>query len=424
VTILGDMLFGGESQDVLVDGNAVGFGTGWSMVTTPKRTGVGAVACVVNGSQAQCPVGLLFNTAYISQWHIAVVQSGEPSAAYALTYPGAAQGAGVPGLEVGTDSKVRIVKATQDAGVWATREGLSDWSATALAEDSSTIKVVSLFLDPLTLGSSHVWAWLFIDGNLEWSGDVGTLVTGSSYPLRASGNAAITVYLDDVARDFSTSSGDAPHLVDWPDPEIHRQLAIGETTADSWWKDAAKNNAEYTEWDDAAGNDGDATYNWQDASAGTNKYQRSDGQTEATVGIDTHTVIQSYQIGELNTAPVINIVHRNASGTKFGGMVAHSLGPDRGIATPGASYTGAAALLNRSSGSWSISDLTTIEFGCGIPTGAEHDMAWRVSMCMLQWLTYVDVYNHEDFTTPSLPGGVETTPAGGPVFMGLGAGIL
>jgi len=413
--------FGGESRTLLVDGYKVtptASPTGWANVTTPIKTGVGATRINVNGSQHAGANSVLdFRNTYLSLWHAWVTQSGAPSAAYCLTgAPGGSFPASIS-LEVGTDSKIRLVATP---GAWAARTALSGWSTTALATDDATFKEVALFLDPLTLGTSHVWATLFIDGTEQWSLDIGAYGTSATafYPCPVVADAGIYVTLDDVAGLRSTASADAPHLKDWPKPEVHRQLPIADTAEDDWVASGG-GSGDYGEWDDSAGPDNDTTYN-RNITTWANKHQVSDGQTEATVGIDTHTVIQ----GVSEAGPACNIVYRDeGDGAKWAGAAYNSLGTAGALLSPGTTYIGGAAVFYKSGG-WVITDVTALNFGCQVPYGAEHNLTWRVTLCMMQWLTYVNVYDHTLFTTPSLPGGVETTPAGGPVFMGLGAGIL
>ena len=414
---------GGESRTLLVDGYQiapVASPTGWANVTTPIKTGVGAIRINVNGSQhAGANEVLVWLNTYIAQWHAWVVQSGAPSLAYCLI--GYSVGTANPlGLEVGTDSKIRLFKSGAN---WAARTALTGWSTDALATDDATFKEVALYIDPLTLGTSHVWATLFINDTQQWSVDIGAISgTHPFYTCPAVANAAIYVTLDDIAGLRSTASADAPHLKDWPKPEVHRQLPIADTAEDDW-TGSPEATDQYKNWADATGPDSDTSYN-RCTSTWANKHQASDGQTEATVGIDTHTVIQGGVAGD-NYGPAINIVYRDeGDGTKWAGAFYNSLGAISGTpALPGTTYIGAAGRFIKSGG-WVITDLTNLNFGCQVPSGAEHNLTWRVTMCMMQWLTYVNVYDHTLFTTPSLPGGVETTPAGGPVFMGLGAGIL
>jgi len=393
--------FGGESRTLLADGyklTATASPTGWANVTTPIKTGVGATRINVNGSQhAGANAVLDFRNTYLSLWHAWVTQSGAPSAAYCLAgAPGGSFPASIS-LEVGTDSKIRLVATP---GAWAARTALSGWSTTALATDDATFKEVALFLDPLTLGTSHVWATLFIDGTEEWSLDIGACGAAATlfYACPAVANAAIYVTLDDVAGLRSTASADAPHLKDWPKPEVHRQLAIGDT-AEEDWTGYPDTTDKYKNWGitlDSAGPDNDTSYN-RNASTWANKHLASDGQTEATVGIDAHTVIQ----GVDEAGPVCNIVYRDeGDGTKWAGAYYNSLGTAGALAQPGTTYIGAAGLFFQSGG-WVITDLTDLNFGCQVPNGASHNLTWRVTLCLMQWLVYDSVYDHEDFTVPS-----------------------
>ena len=373
--------FGGESRTLLADGSISGAApAGWANVSTPVKTGVGATRIQVNGSQAGAirPIGAAAST-YIYRWHSWTVQSGVPSAAYCLT--GNVVANDTLALEVGTDSKIRLVRMEHVGGPdWADRVGLTDWSTDALATDDATFKEVSLWIDPLTLGTSHVWVTLFINDVQQWSVDIGALAAAVNtfYTCPPVADAGIYLTLDDVAGGTATSAADAPHLKDWPKPEVHRQLPIADTAEDDWVASGG-GSGDYGEWDDSAGPDDDTTYN-RNTSTWANKHQVSDGQTEATVGIDTHTVIQ----GPTEGGPCINIVYRGeGDGAKWAGAFYNSLGTISNTpASPGTTYIGAASPFFKSGG-WDITDLTALNFGCQVPSGAEHNLTWRVTMCMM-----------------------------------------
>jgi len=392
---------GGESRTLLVDGS-LGLATpaGWANVTSPIKSGVGAIRINVNGSQAALAGAVIsFENLHIGHWHAWAVQSGIPSLAYCLTGCLAA-GGNLLGLEVGTDSKICLVKM---AAAWADRVALTGWSTDALATDDATFKEVSLFIDPLTISTSHVWATLFINDVQQWSVDIGAFPNGAGahvmYTCPAVANAAIYVTLDDVAGLSTTTTADAPHLKDWPKPEVHRQLPIADTAEDDW-TGSPEATDQYKNWADATGPDDDTSYN-RNITPWANRHQVSDGQTEATVGIDTHTVIQ----GISEAGPVGNIVHRDeGDGTKWAGAFYNSLGTAATVPRPGGTYLGVPGQFYKSGG-WVITDMTALNFGCQVPNGASHNITWRVTMCMMQWLTYVNVYDHSLFTTPTLPGG-------------------
>jgi len=418
---------GGESRTLLVDGTLYGSApAGWTNVTTPVKTGVGAIQIAENGSQAATAgsVVAFINTA-IRCWHAWVVQSGAPSAAGCLAGDTRAGYGYYVALEKNTDSKIRLVQIPV-SGVWADRTALTDFSATALATDNSTFKEVCLWIDPLTLGTSHIWATLFIDNTQQWSVDIGAVLTAGLcqfYLCPAVANTTINVVYDDVTGLSTTSTADAPHLKDWPQPEVWRQLAIADTAQDDWINEAG-GDADFSKWADATGPDNDTSCN-RCTTPWAGKYQASDGQTETTVGIDTYTLIQSAQADGQDGGPAINIVYRDeGDGAKWASSYINSLGISGAAPpVPGTTYIGHAATFYHSGG-WVITDVTALNFGCAVITGAEHNDTWRVTLCMMQWLAYVNVYDHALFTTPALPGGVETTPAPSPAFMGLGVGIL
>lgn len=398
---------GGESRTLLVDGTRYGAApAGWSNVTSPVHTGVGAIQIAENGSQATTAGSVVtFTNTVIRCWHAWVVQSGAPSAAGCLAGDTRAGYGNNLALEKNADSQIRLVQMPV-SGVWADRTFLTDFSADALAEDNATMKEVALWLDPLTLGTSHVWATLFIDDVQQWSQDIGGglfAVGGSDmYLCPAVANTGINVVFDDVAGLGSNTLNDAPHLVDWPKPEVYRQLAIGDTAQDDWVNESG--DGTYESWDDASGPDDDTTYN-RCTTPWAGKYQVSDGQTEGTVGVGSHTVLQAAAIGGLYPGPYINIVYRDeGDDTKWAAAYINSLGiPGEVIPNPGTSYIGHCTLFLRSSGSWTVADFTSLNFGVCVPTGAEHNGTWRDTLCMMIWLLYINSYAHGDFTTPSLP---------------------
>jgi hypothetical protein len=191
----------------------------------------------------------------------------------------------------------------------------------------------------------------------------------------------------------------APHLTAWPKAKVTAQHPIDDY-ADNWTGVGDLSDL-YKNWDDAAGNDGDTTYNWTNT---TDKQQVGHGETAATIGIDADTIIRSYQAAA--RGPVANIVHKTSgAGTKWDGYTYFALATSVALPAPGTSYIGALHVLTRSSGSWAIADVDAIRFGLqtGPAGGAGHDMKWHATSIMLQWLTYLTTLPLT--TTPTLPAG-------------------
>jgi len=432
---------GGESGTLLVDGTMAnlslsGVPAGWTNVTSPVKTGARAIRVHVDGSQGDVAGCVAYFSGYtwIHSWHKAITQSGPPVLPYCLAGEIAASRLGLEvgseNGEVGSGSKIRLVRMAASAPYWTNRVALSGWSTDTLATDDSTFKETALWIDGMTLGGYHVWATLFIGDTQQWSLDVGTALSPYStyfYTCPPVADAAIYLTFDDGVGLRETDITRAPHLVDWPKPTVHRQLAISDVTA-QWKKDSSSDPGSYTEWDDDAGPDNETTYN-RDITPWSGKRQCGLGQTAATMGISDHTIINGPEVVCGTTAPAILVVHRDENdGSKWAGRFYNSKNPTAGdiIARPGLTYVPTISLYDKNLllTAWIPGDADSLAFGLEVPYGAEHNITWRATMCMAQWCSYKDVYDHTLFTTPSLPGGVETTPAGGPVFMGLGAGIL
>jgi hypothetical protein len=399
--------FGGESLDPLVDGGKVlGTYSGWSIVTSPVKTGVGAWKCVCDGTQGGgLPTQILWlahdtpSAALIAGMMGWFYLSGNPSAAFCLIGPDAT--AYYPdmamALEVGTDRKVRLVLLHNGATTWTARTPLSDWSTDALASGGWTH--LAWYWDAITLGTSHVWSALQIDEVNQWAVDAGARDRVLTYFLcPAYSNAGIDVYMDDLAGFRGTAAADAPHLTHFPKAQVHRQLAIGNSATYNEWTGVGDLTDKWKNWDDAAGNDGDTTYNWTNT---TSKRQASTGQSAATVGITGHTVLYQYDDGYIG--PALNVVHKCAgAGTKYNGAGLNSLGTViNELSGPGAvAYEGAMARMRRTAGTnWTVADLANLEFGCQTPA-ADHNKEWRVSLCMVQWPTYASTLPLT--TTPNL----------------------
>jgi len=390
--------FGGKSKDALVDAGYGALPTGWS------HTDVGTQPCVsvlIDGAHATGPVrGLMTNLSSGATYGLLgwFNLSGTPSLAFCLAGY-AADGARC--LECGTDGKVRLVKLGNAPNRWSGRTAVSGWSSAALPLTGNTFKHVAWFMDAATLGLSHCWMTLMIDEVEQWSLDIGAMPTDTENtyfelcPDIDDVNAAISVRMYDCAGLLGATT-DAPHLVAWPKPKVTAQHPIDDY-ADVWTGVGSLTDL-YKNWDDAAGNDGDTTYNWTNT---TDKQQVGHGQTAATIGIDADTIIRSYFVA--TEGPVANIVHRTASGgTKWAGYLYTGLSALVSLVNPGTTYLGVNTAITRSSGSWAIADVDAIRFGLQT-AAADHDYEWRATSIMLQWLTYLTTLPLT--TTPTLPAG-------------------
>jgi hypothetical protein len=231
----------------------------------------------------------------------------------------------------------------------------------------------------------------------ELSLDIGSVLP---YSLQLCPNidnvdADISVRMYDCVGMQGNAAG-APHLTAWPKAKVTAQHPIDEY-ADVWTGVGSLTDL-WDNWNDAAGNDGDTTYNWTNT---TDKQQVGHGQTAATLGIDADTVLTAYDVA--TRGPVANLVHRTvAGGTKFLASLYTSFSALATVSNPGTTYFGQIESIIRSSGSWAIADVDSIRFG--LQTAAtDHDYEWRATSIMLQWCTYLTTLPLT--TTPTLPAG-------------------
>ena len=394
--------FGGKSKDAYVDGGYIGTVSGkWSYVD------VGSVACVsvlIDGAHDVEPLrGIEDPNGWVSGPMSRLNLSGTPGVGFCLI--GRAYN-GVLCLECGgSDSgnagKVRLVKLGTSPNRWSGRTVLSAWSATALPLTGTTLTHLASFLDPMTLGTSHCWGSVVIAGSENLSLDVGAYVSNQMLlwcPNIDNVNAGISVRMTDCVGLKSLLSADAPHLVHWPIGKVTRQTPINDSVGQDQWTGYPEATDQYKNWWDAAGNDGDSSYN---KATTTSLQQGSGGASAATLGISGDTVILS--TGGFGVGPVGNLVHRTVSGVGSKYSVAFYAGSanDQTLNDPGTSYIGVSVPLVRSSGSWTISDVDGISFGLKT-LSSSHDKEERCTMEMLQWVTYSDVLPLT--TTPSLGG--------------------
>jgi len=387
---------GGESQQTDKDGSVTpAAAAGWTVVTSPKVTGIGAWRCNANGSHATAPyvaVGYFAASTPIGAWEAQAVLSGSPSNAFCLAGENTDSALA---LECGTDGKLRLVRLGTGAARWTGRTALTGWSATALATDDSTFKHLFFSSDPLTLGATHSWVALLIDGVEQWTVDVGSLTAQYVYcvPNIGSVNSGVSVTLDDIFGMIGTDAGDAPHLVPWPVGEVYNSYP--KSNLSQSWTASGGGAGSFSEWDETSAHDSDTTYN---KATTTNKFQTSYGQTAADLGISGHTVILN---GVAGYAPALLFWHRIVSGvgTKFNGWTTCQNATDVQVSQPPTSYTATGVLLERTSGSWSISDVGS---WYGLKTEASaHDNEWRCTKEQVHWPVYIDTV--QAATTPRLP---------------------
>ena len=387
--------FGGRSKDSLVDGGCGALPAGWSFADVG---GVPCVSVLIDGAQAAIPgrgCSLASSMATRLVGVMAQVNlSASPSVGFCLVgYPANS----VVCLECGTDGKVRIVKLGTSPNRWSGRTALSGWSTDALPIGGTHFHHLAHIHNPLTLGTANIWHTVLMDTIEELSLDIGSELP---YSLQLCPNidnvdADISVRMYDCVGMQGNAAG-APHLTAWPLAKVTAQHPIDEY-ADVWTGVGSLTDL-WDNWNDAAGNDGDTTYNWTNT---TNKQQVGLGETAATLSISGETVFTAY--GAATRGPVANLVHRTvAGGTKFVASLYTSLSALVGISNPGTTYFGQIESIIRSSGSWAIADVDSIRFG--LQTAAtDHDYEWRATSIMLQWCTYLTTLPLT--TTPTLPAG-------------------
>ena len=391
---------GAESQDVTVDGGfdlASGF-AGWSINTTNPKTGAASWNVNANGSHEQNSPNLLLNlTAGVrSNRSVGCIMFWvRLSAAPATAGPLAGTASGTTSaLEVGTDAKVRLVRLGGAGSIWSGRTALSDWSATAPPTDGVTWMHLAWFIDQTSriepsLPAQYAWHVLLLDEIEQWSVGVPAPFMTSAYPVPQidAVNLGITIGLDDMCGMLGDYA-DIPMLVQWPKVQVNRQLAIGEAGGGfDGWTGTPDNTNQYTNWDDAAGNDGDTSYN---AGASTSLGQASTGQSAATVGISGNTILPCYYNSAIG--PAINIIRRNANAGKWAVTTYNSLGTGTTVPNPGASYDGLAGLFTKtgSPATWNSGHLASLNFG--LLTGISgHNADARCTLCMMQWPSYASL---------------------------------
>ena len=413
----------GEAQDILVPpwNGLVAPGTGWSVNTADPANGVASLHCVADGAQVGFPAGsnqnLLAYPNFIWVFQGWLKLETSPTANYPL----------LMGVDTANNHLTWYLEVDHDTGkirfcygAWG-GTALTGWSTDALT--TTAYHHVFFVMDAKTLGTPNVWVELLMEGVSQWTGytaytNVGDASLATSvrwlWPVVDSG---CHMLLGDLSGTYSNA--DAPHASAVPKPIQYYQKPTAEGTwEEAGWTGVGDATDKYKNWDDLA-NDGDTTHN---AVTVGNQKLSSDLETRATVGIGAgdSLLYPAYAPG-----PVI--VHRYASGSKFDGEGFLRLGATDGTAwawgDPTASYAGVkvANQARPGGGNWAVDDLDTMEMACQTGAG-EHDEEWRVTKEGVLWAAYSA--SNPLTTTPSLPGGVETTPAGGPVFMGLGAGIL
>lgn len=386
---------GGEARDALIDGCRANSqlpitGGGLTIISTPVKNGTGALKMPSGGTA----YAYLLDGDPIDGNNILCLEGwinhdGNPSTAYQLFR--VANGTYDDGywLEVGTDRRVRVGGNLQyDVGgnIYVVRNGsLTPWSVDVLGNGSYTHVV--WILDPLTLGTDHVWMTVIIDDVVQIQADVGTwtahLTGGSACSGRiAADGSGVDVRVDDIAGLYSADPDDAPHKAGVPIVKVAAQHPNSDTGCTTQWIRYTGTNAYYTYWDEATGNDGDTTY----LAGGQAVTQESLFETAATVGMGEGAVILECAAG---VGPVWSAVLRAwATGTKWAQETHCTLAADNAIPLPSTSYVGDLYPLTRTSGSWTADDLATLK--AGGKGGAEVDKPPAITTLMLQWAYYDD----------------------------------
>ena len=371
---------GGETRDSLLEL------TGWTVITSPVKNGTGALLAPAGvGATATLLVHLL--STQISCMEAWVNYDGNPAAAdYIMRFYEANQYTGYF-LEVGTDRRVRIVYYSIP-----TYTPLTPWSEAVLGNGAYTHLVC--FLDPLTLGTNHVWMTVVIDDVTQFCVDLGTWnayfdAYGRGY-TGALSTVNVDVRFDDICGLTTTSAADAPHLAAAPIVKVYAQHPNAEGANLNWGR-VPNSGTWWSKWSDATGNDGDTTALEYASVLGA---QDSDFESSADLGWGAGAVVlQNYEpVAGLTTGPVWSIVHRVVPGTGTKWQASNgplcSLGSSTvGIPDPGSSYIGTLIPLKRNSGSWAPADLGTLTAGAKT-AASDMDKQWRITTLMLQWAYY------------------------------------
>ena len=381
-----ESFMGGETRDPLIEGwYDAGTSTSglWlqntaacencSLVTSPVKNGTGAIK-VGNAALNEGHVTYFTTTAptgklKILEGHFCLPSA--PSGEFSLFYDtttGAAE------LRVGTDGRLRC----------ALGPAASQWSVSALPMDATTFAHVCWVIDPITLGSAHVWNTVYINGIPEIMWDSGVEASyGASWLMTLGSHWTYLpeLYVDDLCAAVSSDSNDAPHITAPPIGKMSAQhpTAAGDNDAGPpvGWTPYPNTGERYDQdWDDATGNDGDTTYN---KATTTSQKRDSHMQSADTLGWGAGAA-------PLHN-PIYSLVHRMVSGigSKWSAFTLCDLVTAITLTAPGYSYGGYGRSFTRSSGSWGRDDLGTMSVG-GQTSATGMDREWRITTLLMQWL--------------------------------------
>jgi len=381
-----ESFMGGETRDPLIEGwYDAGAGSSglWlqntaactrcSIVTSPVKNGTGAIRVGTGGIDwgqilyllSTAPTGKL---KMVQTW---ICLPNAPSVAFPCFYDSTT---GAVCAQVGTDGRVRFVKYT--AGVVTTS---SQWSVSALPIDNATFAHVCWVIDPITLGSSHVWHTLYINGIPEIMWDSGAEPSYGAAWLMAvtsDGTDNTLLYVDDLCAAVSSDANDAPHITAPPIGKISAQHPTAAGDNADWTLFPNTGERADQDWDDATGNDADSTYL---KVVTTGLHQDSHMEDADTLGWGAGAA-------PLHN-PIYSLVHRMVSGigSKWSAFTLCDLVTAITLTAPGYSYGGYGRSFTRSSGSWGRDDLGTMSVG-GQTSATGMDREWRITTLMLQWL--------------------------------------
>jgi len=369
---------GGETRDLLLEGQGGVYNA--SIITSPVKTGVGALQIASGETGGRVVLGENLTAAQhfarLAAFQLQINFDGATlTNPIYLIGPNPSYSATGFMLEVGTDRRVRIVTTSEVP--------LTPWSVGTLGNGSYTHLV--WVIDPLTLGSNHVWMTVTIDGVTQIAQDVGAWVNAQNFnyqlsTLGAAGfyvDAGVNIRLDDVCGGISTSAADAPHLTAMPVALVDAQHPATDTDASLTWYRVPDSGTWWEKWADATGNDGDTTYLCQNAVS----TQSSGMESLATLGWAVGAVILENGTG---VGPLWSVVHKTIDNK--GGVVTYcSLAAAANVPRPPNTYIGYSGRLTRNGGtSWARADVDGLFAGVTIATTVS-TMYYTTSL-MLQWL--------------------------------------
>lgn len=290
-------------------------------------------------------------------------------------------------LGLGTDLKFRLY------------DSAGNLLATSSAISTGTATWCVLISDPLTLGTSNVWCTFYIDGTAEWSLDIGVPGWGVNryFGKATAPDCDIHLYLDDILFRQSTSASDSPDLVAYPRLRVDTAFPNADTSDDDWFlKAGSAGSADFRQWDELGGHDGDGTYNHTNT---VSDLQLSEFQDAAQLG---------WGANALPYDAWLRYVEKVVGGSKFYGRETARLD---GVYTvnswdtsgPGAAYAASGwwTVSRPGGGAWTRADLAN--YKAGLETNSSsHDEDWKVTLLTTAWV-------YEDDTTDRLP--LATTPS-------------